>query len=182
MRSLFLCRNAVALTQSLNNASLVCVSPGIVEDYKPPFYDLVPNDPSFEDMRKVVCVDQQRPNIPNRWFSDPVSGCACGCFAEDTSWPFFFWNKVMKVTFSYYLKLKWSQCYLSGALAVQISEACCCGPLCWSRKEMQWANLKLLSLSYSQISFLVAWFNSNFFKAALPMLFSLQVEISLRGR
>lgn len=47
-----------------------------MEDYKPPFYDLVPNDPSFEDMRKVVCVDQQRPNIPNRWFSDPVSGCA----------------------------------------------------------------------------------------------------------
>ncbi|XP_075567703.1 activin receptor type-1 isoform X5 [Pelecanus crispus] len=45
---------------------------GIVEDYKPPFYDLVPNDPSFEDMRKVVCVDQQRPNIPNRWFSDPT--------------------------------------------------------------------------------------------------------------
>lgn len=45
---------------------------GIVEDYKPPFYDVVPNDPSFEDMRKVVCVDQQRPNIPNRWFSDPV--------------------------------------------------------------------------------------------------------------
>lgn len=44
-----------------------------MEDYKPPFYDLVPNDPSFEDMRKVVCVDQQRPNIPNRWFSDPVS-------------------------------------------------------------------------------------------------------------
>ncbi|OWJ99854.1 hypothetical protein Celaphus_00015862, partial [Cervus elaphus hippelaphus] len=45
---------------------------GIVEDYKPPFYDVVPNDPSFEDMRKVVCVDQQRPNIPNRWFSDPI--------------------------------------------------------------------------------------------------------------
>uniref|UniRef100_A0A8C9WN57 Activin receptor type-1 n=1 Tax=Scleropages formosus TaxID=113540 RepID=A0A8C9WN57_SCLFO len=48
------------------------VSNGIVEDYKPPFHDLVPNDPSFEDMRKVVCVDQQRPNIPNRWFSDPT--------------------------------------------------------------------------------------------------------------
>lgn len=45
---------------------------GIVEDYKPPFHDVVPNDPSFEDMKKVVCVDQQRPNIPNRWFSDPV--------------------------------------------------------------------------------------------------------------
>lgn len=47
--------------------------PGIVEEYKPPFYDQVPNDPSFEDMRKVVCVEQQRPFIPNRWFSDPVS-------------------------------------------------------------------------------------------------------------
>ncbi|XP_061081927.1 activin receptor type-1-like isoform X1 [Conger conger] len=46
------------------------VSNGIVEDYKPPFHDAVPSDPSFEDMRKVVCTDQQRPNIPNRWFSD----------------------------------------------------------------------------------------------------------------
>lgn len=48
------------------------VSNGIAEDYKPPFYDVVPNDPSFEDMRKVVCVDQQRPNLPNRWASDHV--------------------------------------------------------------------------------------------------------------
>ncbi|XP_017280038.1 activin receptor type-1 isoform X2 [Kryptolebias marmoratus] len=48
------------------------VSNGIVEDYKPPFHDVVPTDPSFEDMKKVVCVDQQRPNIPNRWFSDPT--------------------------------------------------------------------------------------------------------------
>ncbi|RXM30217.1 Activin receptor type-1 [Acipenser ruthenus] len=48
------------------------VSNGIVEDYKPPFHDVVPNDPSFEDMKKVVCTDQQRPNIPNRWFSDPT--------------------------------------------------------------------------------------------------------------
>ncbi|XP_069791582.1 activin receptor type-1-like isoform X3 [Narcine bancroftii] len=48
------------------------VSNGIVEDYKPPFFDLVPNDPGFDDMKKVVCVDQQKPNIPNRWFSDPT--------------------------------------------------------------------------------------------------------------
>ncbi|CAL9690324.1 unnamed protein product [Knipowitschia caucasica] len=48
------------------------ISNGIVEDYKPPFHDVVPTDPSFEDMRKVVCVDQQRPVIPNRWFSDPT--------------------------------------------------------------------------------------------------------------
>ncbi|XP_075407775.1 activin receptor type-1-like isoform X1 [Tenrec ecaudatus] len=45
---------------------------GIVEDYKPPFYDAVPNDPSFEDMKKVVCVDQQTPVIPNRLAADPV--------------------------------------------------------------------------------------------------------------
>ncbi|XP_006900270.1 PREDICTED: serine/threonine-protein kinase receptor R3 [Elephantulus edwardii] len=50
---------------------------GIVEDYRPPFYDAVPNDPSFEDMKKVVCIDQQTPTIPNRLAADPVlSGLA----------------------------------------------------------------------------------------------------------
>jgi len=38
-----------------------------------PFYDVVPMDPSFEDMRKVVCIDNYRPSIPNRWSSDSVS-------------------------------------------------------------------------------------------------------------
>lgn len=33
---------------------------------------MVPNDPSFEDMKKVVCVDQQTPTIPNRLAADPV--------------------------------------------------------------------------------------------------------------
>ncbi|XP_050186991.1 serine/threonine-protein kinase receptor R3 isoform X1 [Myiozetetes cayanensis] len=45
---------------------------GIVEEYRPPFFDAVPSDPSFEDMKKVVCVDQQTPVIPNRLFSDSV--------------------------------------------------------------------------------------------------------------
>ncbi|XP_018425880.1 PREDICTED: serine/threonine-protein kinase receptor R3 [Nanorana parkeri] len=45
---------------------------GMVEDYKPPFFDVVPHDPSFEDMKKVVCIDQQRPNIPNTWCLDKV--------------------------------------------------------------------------------------------------------------
>ncbi|WAR11063.1 ACVR1-like protein [Mya arenaria] len=44
----------------------------IVEEYKPPFWDAVPSDPSFEDMRKVVVVDQNRPVIPNRWASDCI--------------------------------------------------------------------------------------------------------------
>lgn len=45
----------------------------IVEEYRPPFFDMVPCDPSFEDMRKVVCIDQYRPAIPVHWSSDPVS-------------------------------------------------------------------------------------------------------------
>ncbi|XP_042204726.1 activin receptor type-1-like isoform X2 [Homarus americanus] len=49
-----------------------CISNGIVDEYKPPFHDVVPNDPSFDDMKKVVCVDQYRPMIPNRWTSDSV--------------------------------------------------------------------------------------------------------------
>ncbi|XP_066564656.1 serine/threonine-protein kinase receptor R3 [Amia ocellicauda] len=39
---------------------------GIVEDYRPPFFDVVGADPSFEEMRKVVCVDQYRPSVHNR--------------------------------------------------------------------------------------------------------------------
>lgn len=48
------------------------VSNGITEEYKPPFYDVVSSDPSFEEMRKVVSTDQQRPCVPNRWASDPI--------------------------------------------------------------------------------------------------------------
>ncbi|XP_067385925.1 serine/threonine-protein kinase receptor R3 [Emydura macquarii macquarii] len=45
---------------------------GIVEDYRPPFFDMVPSDPSFEDMKKVVCTDQQTPSIPNWLYSDSI--------------------------------------------------------------------------------------------------------------
>ncbi|XP_076027344.1 serine/threonine-protein kinase receptor R3 [Genypterus blacodes] len=45
---------------------------GIVEEYRPPFFDLVPSDPSFEEMKKVVCVDQQRPSIHNRLHSHSI--------------------------------------------------------------------------------------------------------------
>ncbi|XP_061630560.1 serine/threonine-protein kinase receptor R3 isoform X1 [Phyllopteryx taeniolatus] len=45
---------------------------GIVEEYRPPFFDLVPSDPSFEEMKKVVCVDQQRPILHNRLHSHPI--------------------------------------------------------------------------------------------------------------
>lgn len=50
-----------------------CNVGGIHEEYQLPFYDLVPSDPTIEEMRKVVCTDRQRPSIPNRWQSIEVS-------------------------------------------------------------------------------------------------------------
>lgn len=50
----------------------VFMCPGIHEDYQLPYYDLVQSDPSVEEMRKVVCEQKLRPNIPNRWQSCEV--------------------------------------------------------------------------------------------------------------
>uniref|UniRef100_A0A8C0C624 Serine/threonine-protein kinase receptor n=2 Tax=Balaenoptera musculus TaxID=9771 RepID=A0A8C0C624_BALMU len=47
-----------------------CVSGGIVEEYQLPYHDLVPSDPSYEDMREIVCIKKLRPSFPNRWSSD----------------------------------------------------------------------------------------------------------------
>ncbi|XP_038844770.1 bone morphogenetic protein receptor type-1B-like [Salvelinus namaycush] len=47
-----------------------CVSGGIVEEYQLPYHDLVSSDPSYEDMREVVCIKRQRPSFANRWNSD----------------------------------------------------------------------------------------------------------------
>ena len=65
-----------------------CMTHEGVEDYALPFYDMVRlfsihhlhfiscvkvlPDPGFEDMHKVVCVDQYRPQIPSRWENDKV--------------------------------------------------------------------------------------------------------------
>ncbi|KAJ8352261.1 hypothetical protein SKAU_G00237370 [Synaphobranchus kaupii] len=46
-----------------------CPVTGIYEDYQLPYYDMVPSDPSVEDMKKVVCDQKLRPNIPNQWQS-----------------------------------------------------------------------------------------------------------------
>uniref|UniRef100_A0A8C9W5M9 receptor protein serine/threonine kinase n=1 Tax=Scleropages formosus TaxID=113540 RepID=A0A8C9W5M9_SCLFO len=47
-----------------------CVTGGIVEEYQLPYYDMVPLDPSYEDMREVACVKCLRPTVSNRWNSD----------------------------------------------------------------------------------------------------------------
>nr|ARU77704.1 TGF [Sinohyriopsis cumingii] len=46
-----------------------CSVGGIYEDYQQPYYNMVPPDPNLEEMRKVVCVDKRRPDVPNRWQS-----------------------------------------------------------------------------------------------------------------
>ncbi|XP_072397132.1 TGF-beta receptor type-1 isoform X2 [Diabrotica undecimpunctata] len=46
-----------------------CNVGGIYDEYQLPFHDAVPPDPTIEEMKRVVCGDKQRPNIPNRWQS-----------------------------------------------------------------------------------------------------------------
>ncbi|XP_048760143.1 bone morphogenetic protein receptor type-1B-like [Ostrea edulis] len=48
-----------------------CISNGIADEYQPPYFETIPahTDPSFEEMRKIVCVEKMRPGFPNRWSS-----------------------------------------------------------------------------------------------------------------
>ncbi|CAH2056905.1 unnamed protein product, partial [Iphiclides podalirius] len=43
---------------------VACAASRSRRDYRPPYHDLAPSDPGFEDMRKVVCVDGARPDPP----------------------------------------------------------------------------------------------------------------------
>ncbi|CAH3118005.1 unnamed protein product [Porites lobata] len=47
-----------------------CVSGGTCDEYQLPYYDRVPSDPSVEDMRKAVCIENFRPVVPARWSQD----------------------------------------------------------------------------------------------------------------
>uniref|UniRef100_A0A3B3UIR9 receptor protein serine/threonine kinase n=1 Tax=Poecilia latipinna TaxID=48699 RepID=A0A3B3UIR9_9TELE len=47
-----------------------CSVRGLHEDFQLPYYDMVPSDPSIEDMKKVVCDQKLRPNIPNQCAAD----------------------------------------------------------------------------------------------------------------
>ncbi|KAK2144657.1 hypothetical protein LSH36_739g00007 [Paralvinella palmiformis] len=49
-----------------------CLINGRAEDYRLPYYDLVGSDPNFEEMRKILCIQQVRPPVANRWISDVV--------------------------------------------------------------------------------------------------------------
>ena len=45
---------------------------GIALDYELPFQGLVPSDPSFEDMKRIVVVERRQPTIPDQWHADVV--------------------------------------------------------------------------------------------------------------
>lgn len=45
-----------------------CLGDGILaEEFRLPYYDVVPTDPSLEDMKAAVCDKKIRPTCPNRW-------------------------------------------------------------------------------------------------------------------
>lgn len=44
----------------------------VAEEYAVPYHDVVPSDPSFEDMHEVVCVQQQRPPVPPQWQKEEI--------------------------------------------------------------------------------------------------------------
>ncbi|XP_013778644.1 bone morphogenetic protein receptor type-1B-like isoform X1 [Limulus polyphemus] len=59
-----------------------CVKNGVVDEYELPYKDCVPTDPSFEDMKKVVCFDNIRPLISVRWNSCEVLRTICKVMQE----------------------------------------------------------------------------------------------------
>lgn len=52
-----------------------CISNGVALEYAMPYSEWLPSsnqEPSIEEMRKLVSFDQRRPPLPNRWHSDPT--------------------------------------------------------------------------------------------------------------
>ena len=57
---------------------------GIVAEYQVPFYNCVGSDPSFDEMRRVVCIERRRPDIPNRWNNSEVIILCCLYFTASS--------------------------------------------------------------------------------------------------
>lgn len=64
--------------------TLVFFPKGAVEEYQLPYHDLVPTDPSYEDMSEVVCIKKQRPPFANRWASDEVTSSFISLYETET--------------------------------------------------------------------------------------------------
>ena len=54
-----------------------CSAGGTHDDYQMPYYDVVGPDPSVEEMRKKVVVEQYRPVILGRWQAVEVRWPCC---------------------------------------------------------------------------------------------------------
>ncbi|XP_052382879.1 activin receptor type-1B-like isoform X2 [Oncorhynchus keta] len=65
----FKCADIYALGLVYWEIARRCNAGGIHEEYQLPYFDLVPSDPSIEEMRKLVCDQKLRPNVPNWWQS-----------------------------------------------------------------------------------------------------------------
>ncbi|XP_048873067.1 activin A receptor type 1Ba [Brienomyrus brachyistius] len=65
----FKCADIYALGLVYWEIARRCNAGGVHEEYQLPYYDLVPPDPSIEEMRKVVCEQRLRPSVPNWWQS-----------------------------------------------------------------------------------------------------------------
>lgn len=46
--------------------------PGHAEEAQLPYFDLIPSDPTLEEVWKLVCVEQRRPSLPNTWSQHEV--------------------------------------------------------------------------------------------------------------
>lgn len=46
---------------------------GPVQPYQPPYFDLVGEKPTLEQMKEIVVSSKQRPPISGKWYSNKVS-------------------------------------------------------------------------------------------------------------
>jgi hypothetical protein len=56
---------------------VVHVCTGDVGEYQVPYQNCVPNDPSIEDMKKIVVTQEIRPGIDERWNNHEVIATLC---------------------------------------------------------------------------------------------------------
>lgn len=67
-----MCRRTTATVAAMAAADQKTAVRVTDEEYVLPYYDVVPSDPSFEDMHEVVCVQNVRPEIPQRWQEEEI--------------------------------------------------------------------------------------------------------------
>lgn len=74
LKALLLCTlcSQHTLYSLTNTHVLPCDVTGHYEEAQLPYYDVVPMDPSFEDMKKAVVIEKKRPVIPNQWSQSEV--------------------------------------------------------------------------------------------------------------